>query len=63
MVSVLVFRTNFKRVPQKMVSVPVFRTNFKRLPQKIVSVPVFRTNFKVQKGNTENGLSTGTVKS
>ena len=42
-----------------MVSVPVFRTNFKRVPQKIVSVPVFRTNFKVQKGNTENGLSTG----
>ena len=42
-----------------MVSVLVFRTNFKRVPQKIVSVPVFRTNFKVQKGNTENGLSTG----
>ena len=44
-----------------MVSVLVFRTNFNRVPQKIVSVPVFtgRSNFKVQKGNTENGLSTG----
>ena len=48
---------NFK--PTKINDFTVFRTNFKRVPQKIVSVPVFRTNFKVQKGNTENGLSTG----